>query len=45
VPLVTQHYPEGVGNRIGQAASAAGALWLPRGRQMGCDCLPAAATL
>jgi dihydrofolate synthase/folylpolyglutamate synthase len=31
VPLVTQHYPEGVGNRIGEAASAAGALWLPRG--------------
>jgi dihydrofolate synthase/folylpolyglutamate synthase len=31
VPLVTQHYPDAVANRIGEAASAAGASWLPRG--------------
>jgi dihydrofolate synthase/folylpolyglutamate synthase len=31
VPLVTQQYPERVANRIGEAARAAGALWLPRG--------------
>jgi dihydrofolate synthase/folylpolyglutamate synthase len=32
VPLVTQHYPDNVANRIGEAAAAAGARWLPRGR-------------
>jgi dihydrofolate synthase/folylpolyglutamate synthase len=31
VPLVTQHYPDRIGNRIGEAAAEAGALWLPRG--------------
>jgi dihydrofolate synthase/folylpolyglutamate synthase len=31
VPLVTQHYPDAVANRIGEAAAAAGASWLPRG--------------
>jgi dihydrofolate synthase/folylpolyglutamate synthase len=31
VPLVTQHYPERIANRIGGAAAAAGAPWLPRG--------------
>jgi dihydrofolate synthase/folylpolyglutamate synthase len=31
VPLVTQHYPDRVANRIGEAAAAAGAPWLPRG--------------
>ena len=31
VPLVTQLYPDRIGNRIGEAAAAAGALWLPRG--------------
>ncbi|HYI40941.1 MAG TPA: folylpolyglutamate synthase/dihydrofolate synthase family protein [Allosphingosinicella sp.] len=31
VPLVTQHYPERLADRIAQAASAAGAVWLPRG--------------
>jgi dihydrofolate synthase/folylpolyglutamate synthase len=31
VPLLTQHYPEGIARRIGEAAAAAGALWLPRG--------------
>jgi dihydrofolate synthase/folylpolyglutamate synthase len=30
-PLVTQHYPDRIANRIGQAAAAAGANWLPRG--------------
>jgi dihydrofolate synthase/folylpolyglutamate synthase len=32
VPLVTQHYPDRLANRVGEAAAAAGALWLPRGR-------------
>ena len=31
VPLVTQHYPDRIANRIGDAAAAAGADWLPRG--------------
>jgi dihydrofolate synthase/folylpolyglutamate synthase len=31
VPLVTQHYPAAVAERIGEAAEASGALWLPRG--------------
>jgi dihydrofolate synthase/folylpolyglutamate synthase len=31
VPLVTQHYPDSVADRIGEAAAAAGATWLPRG--------------
>ncbi|HYJ81785.1 MAG TPA: folylpolyglutamate synthase/dihydrofolate synthase family protein [Allosphingosinicella sp.] len=31
VPLVTQHYPERLGERIGEAADSAGAVWLPRG--------------
>jgi dihydrofolate synthase/folylpolyglutamate synthase len=31
VPLVTQHYPERLGERIAAAADAAGAVWMPRG--------------
>jgi len=31
VPLVTQLYPAAIAGRIGEVASAAGALWLPRG--------------
>jgi dihydrofolate synthase/folylpolyglutamate synthase len=31
VPLVTQHYPAAIAGRIGEVASAVGALWLPRG--------------
>jgi dihydrofolate synthase/folylpolyglutamate synthase len=31
VPLVTQLYPERIAARIGAAAAAAGAIWLPRG--------------
>ncbi|HEX8573924.1 MAG TPA: folylpolyglutamate synthase/dihydrofolate synthase family protein [Allosphingosinicella sp.] len=31
VPLVTQHYPDRVGERVGEVAEAAGARWLPRG--------------
>lgn len=31
VPLVTQHYARPLADRIGQAASAAGADWLPKG--------------
>jgi len=31
VPLLTLHYPDRVAGRIGEAAAAAGALWLPRG--------------
>ena len=31
VPLITQHYPDRIANRIGEAAAAAGAHWLPRG--------------
>jgi dihydrofolate synthase/folylpolyglutamate synthase len=31
VPLVTQHYPEPLADRVGAAAAAAGAVWLPRG--------------
>ncbi|HEV2079612.1 MAG TPA: folylpolyglutamate synthase/dihydrofolate synthase family protein [Allosphingosinicella sp.] len=31
VPLVTQHYPDRIANRIGEAAAAAGAQWIPRG--------------
>jgi dihydrofolate synthase/folylpolyglutamate synthase len=31
VPLLTQHYPPPVADRIGEAASNAGADWLPRG--------------
>jgi dihydrofolate synthase/folylpolyglutamate synthase len=31
VPLVTQHYPDRIAERVGRAAAAAGARWLPRG--------------
>ena len=31
IPLVTQLYPERLAERIGEAAAAAGATWLPRG--------------
>lgn len=31
VPLITQYYPDRIANRIGEAAAAAGARWLPRG--------------
>jgi dihydrofolate synthase/folylpolyglutamate synthase len=31
VPLLTQHYPDRIAARIGEAAAAAGARWLPRG--------------
>jgi dihydrofolate synthase/folylpolyglutamate synthase len=31
VPLVTQFYPDRIASRIGEAAAAAGAPWLPRG--------------
>ncbi len=31
VPLVTQHYPERIAEKIGETAAAAGATWLPRG--------------
>ena len=31
VPLVTLHYPDRVGNRIGEEAAKAGAVWLPKG--------------
>lgn len=31
VPLVTQNYPDRLAERIGEAAAAAGAIWLPRG--------------
>jgi len=31
VPLVTQHYPDRIANRIGEVAAGAGAKWLPRG--------------
>jgi dihydrofolate synthase/folylpolyglutamate synthase len=31
VPLVTQHYPDTLARRIGEAAAAAGAPWFPRG--------------
>jgi dihydrofolate synthase/folylpolyglutamate synthase len=31
VPLVTQHYPDSLANRVGEAAAAAGAPWLPKG--------------
>ncbi|MDP8994623.1 MAG: bifunctional folylpolyglutamate synthase/dihydrofolate synthase [Pseudomonadota bacterium] len=31
VPLVTQHYPPAIADRIGEAAAKAGADWLPRG--------------
>lgn len=33
VPLVTQHYPDRIANRIGEVASAAGAPWIPRGER------------
>jgi len=33
VPLVTQHYPDRLAERIGEAAAAAGAVWMPRGDQ------------
>ncbi|HYG46634.1 MAG TPA: bifunctional folylpolyglutamate synthase/dihydrofolate synthase [Allosphingosinicella sp.] len=33
VPLVTQHYPEPLAARIGEAAAAAGAIWMPRGER------------
>jgi dihydrofolate synthase/folylpolyglutamate synthase len=31
VPLLTLHYPAGMADRVGQAAAAAGARWLPKG--------------
>jgi dihydrofolate synthase/folylpolyglutamate synthase len=31
IPLVTQHYPDALANRIGEVAAGAGARWLPRG--------------
>jgi dihydrofolate synthase/folylpolyglutamate synthase len=31
VPLVTLHYPALLGNRVGQAATLAGAKWMPKG--------------
>jgi dihydrofolate synthase / folylpolyglutamate synthase len=31
VALVTQHYPDSVAERVGNAAKEAGAIWLPRG--------------
>jgi dihydrofolate synthase/folylpolyglutamate synthase len=31
VPLVTQLYPDRIANRIGEAAAASGAHWIPRG--------------
>jgi dihydrofolate synthase/folylpolyglutamate synthase len=31
VPLVTLHYPASLANRVGQAASLAGAKWMPKG--------------
>jgi dihydrofolate synthase/folylpolyglutamate synthase len=31
VPLLTQLYPDALAERVGAAAAAAGALWLPRG--------------
>jgi dihydrofolate synthase/folylpolyglutamate synthase len=31
VPLVTQHYPDRIADRVARAAAAAGAHWLPRG--------------
>lgn len=31
VPLVTQHYPSRLSDRISETAAAAGAVWLPRG--------------
>src|SRR3954469_24111902 len=31
VPLVTLHYPDRLAARIGEAAAAAGAMWLPQG--------------
>ena len=33
VPLVTQHYPDRIAQRIGEAAAAAGAICLPRGEK------------
>lgn len=33
VPLVTQHYPSRIANRVGQIASGVGARWLPRGSE------------
>ena len=32
-PLVTQHYPDRIARRVGEAAAAAGASWLPRGEE------------
>jgi len=32
VPLLTQHYPVALANRVGEVAAAAGARWIPRGR-------------
>jgi dihydrofolate synthase/folylpolyglutamate synthase len=31
VPLITQHYPDRLAERVAEAAAAAGAHWLPRG--------------
>jgi dihydrofolate synthase/folylpolyglutamate synthase len=31
VPLVTQHYPQRLAERVDEAAAAAGAIWMPRG--------------
>ncbi|MGA9580339.1 MAG: bifunctional folylpolyglutamate synthase/dihydrofolate synthase, partial [Allosphingosinicella sp.] len=33
VPLVTQHYPEQMAERVAEAAAAAGAVWMPRGER------------
>jgi dihydrofolate synthase / folylpolyglutamate synthase len=33
VPLVTQHYPDRLADRVGEAAAKADAIWLPRGRR------------
>jgi dihydrofolate synthase/folylpolyglutamate synthase len=33
VPLVTQHYPERLAERIAEAAATAGAVWMPRGER------------
>lgn len=33
VPLITQHYPDRIANRIAEVAAAAGAPWIPRGEK------------
>jgi dihydrofolate synthase/folylpolyglutamate synthase len=32
IPLLTQHYPDPLANRVGEVAAAVGARWIPRGR-------------